>query len=440
MKRIARHRVEREHAKPGDIRGRAGRDRAGYGSRRAATVLVVLGALSACRSDNPLPPGSMPRDAGVEQAPPPARPDATVVPDVSAEVPVVDAPMTNEVASETAADRPVDVPAPGMEVAADVVAPPDTDPACGNPGQACCANRACNAGCCVGAAANQRCIANGATCTAVGGESGGTCNNGRCSGCGAALNQPCCAGQICSGTGLVCEDEVCTSCGTEGGSCCANDSCGDGLACDPDNNGGTCVSCGAPGQQCCPGSTCKNDGCCVRQADGEEFCMEAGQQCRVVGAGNGGLCMAGRCTGCGHTGQACCRGDLCYVAGEACIGGSCGACGAAGQPACPGSRCASGCVDSLGKCVALGVDCGQNAGTCTPDGSCRQGDTSCGGINQPCCGLNVPPAGAFCTKPGTTCSSGFPRRCGECGGIGQPCCAGEDCREGRCGFGGICRR
>jgi hypothetical protein len=407
---------------------------------RAGLVLASVLALVpfACRSDAPLPPDTI--DARTDVGPPKADAGgsgggggrqggsgsggATV--DLGNDTPVaVDADSPAE-GSDTAVDTTSDTP---LDSGHDT-----SSPTCGAPGQPCCADNTCSAGgCCASGNGNTpRCVASGAACSTSGGGNGGTCSNGVCSGCGAALNQPCCAGQICGGANLACTQGQCRQCGGMGEPCCAGATCGSGFSC----NGTTCIACGGPDEPCCEKRSCKNDSCCVRQNNGRDDCLIVGDTCPLSGPGNAGTCMAGKCSGCGQSGQACCNGNLCDDPAQACIAGKCQGCGGVGQAACQGNLCSGGsCVDSAGTCIAVDTACGQDSGTCTAEGGCNKGNVHCGGLDQPCCGVGVAPAGVFCTKPGTTCGPGIiaaNRRCVPCGGLGQACCGEDECRVGTC--------
>lgn len=126
---------------------------------------------------------------------------------------------------------------------------------CGTPGSACCPGNACEgAGCCY----NNVCVGEATTC----GTSGGTCQAGRCSGCGSAA-QPCCS-NLCYDN-LLCKSGTCTACGGSGQTCCpASGSaapCQAGTACTSTGADGVCARCGSLGDTCCAGNTC-TDGCC----------------------------------------------------------------------------------------------------------------------------------------------------------------------------------
>jgi hypothetical protein len=386
----------------------------------------ILAFAIACRHEVPVP-----ADTNVDIGPPHADGGGEIDPTRLDAGPAVDAIRTPDavaVADAVLADVPTpatDVATPepvvdaleAVDVAVDRGSPtPPPDPSCGAPGQPCCAGDSCHDnGCCAaGDDAIARCVASGMVCRTVGGDPAGMCANGTCAGCGTALNQPCCQGNVCSGAGLAC-------------------------------NGDRCEACGGPNQRCCPNRTCAGDSCCVREGN-DDVCLTAGDSCPMQGPGNAGTCMAGHCSGCGGTNQPCCNGDLCYQAGQACVAGRCGACGGLGQAACPGNACTGGCLNGDAVCIAVGGDCGQNSGTCTAGGACNRGGESCGGLDEPCCGISMPPAGAFCSKPGTTCTApgqgqGQGRHCVECGGLGQPCCDQEECHAGTCrpggGFGGV---
>jgi hypothetical protein len=94
-------------------------------------------------------------------------------------------------------------------------------------------------------------------------------------------------------------------------------------------NAGTCQACGATGQPCCAGSTCG----------------VAGNTC------SGGMCVA-----CGMRGMICCTDPTmfpypCYLP-NTCAGGMCIACGYTGQSCCAGGTCGTGqvCDTSTNTC------------------------------------------------------------------------------------------
>ncbi len=122
--------------------------------------------------------------------------------------------------------------------------------ACGTPGTACCPGNQCASGCCY----SNTCLGEGTAC----GSNGGTCQAGRCSGCGSAT-QGCCA-NLCY-DGLLCKSGTCTSCGGVGQTCCASGGatpvCQAGTIC----SGDVCARCGGLGDICCDGNAC-NEGCC----------------------------------------------------------------------------------------------------------------------------------------------------------------------------------
>ena len=79
-----------------------------------------------------------------------------------------------------------------------------------------------------------------------------------------------------------------------------------------------CAPCGGAGEQCCPGEVCRDGGCCLGVSDAlETRCVAQGGAC----ASNGGTCNAGKCSGCGSSGQSCCNFYRCY--GSGCSLGSC---------------------------------------------------------------------------------------------------------------------
>jgi hypothetical protein len=128
---------------------------------------------------------------------------------------------------------------------------------CGTPGNACCPGNLCTSpGCCF----NNLCISENTAC----GANAGTCQAGRCNGCG-AVSQPCCS-NLCY-DGLLCKNSTCASCGGMGEACCpastAADQCKPGTACTSSGSDGLCARCGTLGDICCAGSTC-SEGCCAQ--------------------------------------------------------------------------------------------------------------------------------------------------------------------------------
>jgi hypothetical protein len=97
-----------------------------------------------------------------------------------------------------------------------------------------------------------------------GGGGGGGGTLGAPAACG-QLNQPCCAGNTCSGGDLVCvfavgAGGVCVQCGSPQEPCCAGNTCsaGPNVICVPP----ICLQCGFPQQPCCASNAC-NEGTCV---------------------------------------------------------------------------------------------------------------------------------------------------------------------------------
>jgi hypothetical protein len=94
------------------------------------------------------------------------------------------------------------------------------------------------------------------------GTNGGTCQAGRCSGCG-AVSQICCSSSCYDN--LLCKSGTCTSCGNAGEACCPTgsglDRCQAGNACSTTSGDGICSRCGGLGDICCDNNAC-TDGCC----------------------------------------------------------------------------------------------------------------------------------------------------------------------------------
>ncbi len=253
------------------------------------------------------------------------------------------------------------------------------------------------------------------------------CANGQCQ----CLHQAC-AGSCCA-QGETCFD----------GACCQS-SC-DGLACGPDNCGGSCGACGVfasceDGQCWCDFVPC-GDSCCAQ----DEVCLEgvcalpcqpdcADLECGADGCG--GSC--GSCAGneqcsdeglCQNLCQLACEGKACGLDG---CGGTCGSC-PAGQvctdqgtcvaqclPLCLGKECGTdGCGGSCGTCVA-GESCQDGLCTdiCQPDCFLKEcGDDGCGGSCGTC------QAGVLCTVSG-----GCGGECLACNG--DPACSDIDFATG----------
>jgi hypothetical protein len=129
-------------------------------------------------------------------------------------------------------------------------------------------------------------------------------------------------------------------------------------------------------------------------------------------------------------------------------------CGSPGQACCPGNRCAVGCCvadgSGTGGCVGVGERCGDLAGSCDPDGSCRActasddpstpcRETYCGGQYEQCCPSTVQ---RFCSAPGTTCVHiGYgvsPYQCRLCGQPGRECCQPSASGPKTCFDGSTC--
>jgi hypothetical protein len=102
---------------------------------------------------------------------------------------------------------------------------------CGGAGDACCESSTC---------------ASGAICDA---------GTKKCLACGGD-QQPCCQNQACKNTSLVCTaSSRCVTCGRPGGPCCGSRCDGSAIC-----SSGTCRECGRLNQACCSGSTCTGTG------------------------------------------------------------------------------------------------------------------------------------------------------------------------------------
>jgi hypothetical protein len=354
---------------------------------------------------------------------------------IGADVGHADAHELDATTSDLLVDAPSDL-LPTNDGTTDAPTPVAGDDAgCGAVGGPCCVGApACAAGgCCAGKAGEVTgiCVASGQTCTTAGGNNGGVCTDGACSGCG-QLNQTCCAGRICSAAGTSCPAEgICRSCGNAGEACCPGTSkCNDAaLEC----TAGTCRPCGGPKESCCPGDKCNAPNCCLGSGD-SAMCGAEAATCQTSAGQNGGTCQGGKCSACGGPGQACCAGNVCYQAGETCLSNKCTPCGGLNQPACRGNLCASAdCLNEDQVCVAAGTGCGPAAGTCTVGGACVAGAMTCGGPGQACCMGHGAGPQHFCSAMGLACvDAGGAQRCRPCGALGQPCCSGSFCGTGTC--------
>jgi hypothetical protein len=148
---------------------------------------------------------------------------------------------------------------------------------CGGADQPCCPGDKCdNGGCCV----QGTCVADGAGCVFNSSPPVGTCQAGRCVGCGGG-GERCCIDRTrgqnpCNDPFLLCAERTFT-----------------------------CVSCGGPDQPCCPANTCRDGGCCVHVYSASyPLCVAPGQVCR---AALGDICTNGSCGACGGPGQGCCE-------------------------------------------------------------------------------------------------------------------------------------
>jgi fibro-slime domain-containing protein len=237
--------------------------------------------------------------------------------------------------------------------------------ACGVPGSSCCPGSLCEgSGCCY----DNSCVAQTAAC----GTSGGTCQAGRCSGCG-SVTQPCCS-NLCY-DGLLCKSGTCTACGGVGQACCPTGTpCQTGTACSSSGSDGLCARCGTLGDICCAGNTC-TEGCCASGrclTAGSPGCPAVAQDGGQTDAPLGGSGGTGGVTGTGGAGGA--GGTTTVQTGGAggtttpwTIPAGCGD-GAVVFP----ERCDDGNTLPFDGCSS---DC-QNEPTCSGSGSCtsRCGD------------------------------------------------------------------
>ena len=131
-------------------------------------------------------------------------------------------------------------------------------------------------------------------------------------------------------------NNICGTCGGAGQACCADEMCGNGLACL--NN--VCGMCGGAGQACCGGNSCKDNGCCDNSQN-NGTCVGNMAMCGQ----NQGVCNAGGCQNgaCGKVGQACCMNGVgCTAPLTQCRQNVCAACGHNGETCCEGRTCDNG--------------------------------------------------------------------------------------------------
>jgi hypothetical protein len=160
---------------------------------------------------------------------------------------------------------------------------------------------------------------------------------------------------------------MCTTCGGANQPCCAGDACTGGLSCIAN----LCQQCGSPGQPCCAGGVC-NTGCCGLPQIGRGGANNLARTCIAPGASCGatlGACGAnGSCGTCGAVGQVCCQVQLgggggggfmlpplCTASRSACNGAICGPCGGSGQPCCDGRVCNDGLTCNGGNQLGGGT-------------------------------------------------------------------------------------
>ena len=231
--------------------------------------------------------------------------------------------------------------------------------------------------------------------------------------CGQTVNCGQCAPRTCK-TG-ACNDatDTCeytnqqngqpgTNCNTL---CCAGDCCTDGQVCNTAGAAPACCTKTSQDQAC--------EGKCGNVSDGCGGSYNCGP-CTEV------LCQNGSCTGpnstcaytpvsngqqgtlCDDTGEFCCGGDECCVAGQVCFGNNC---------------CTPAQNTCQGKCGDVVNNCGQtiNCGRC-PVVTCQT---------------------AACSGPGSTCAYtpvNNNQQGPNCDGSGQFCCGGTNC----CTSGQVC--
>lgn len=169
---------------------------------------------------------------------------------------------------------------------------------------------------------------------------------------------PCLYGQNCcvdpnDSKRNACFDEC--ICGVEGRFCCADQKCGDGLACVQ----GDCVKCGQNNEACCEGDKCEGGLLCYQGkcaecgltgnpcCDKEEACKDQGKSDVLRSECSDGICLL-----CGSNENRACKTEPNCIAGHLFNNDICYHCGGANQPCCDLKNSKSECSKELNlKCV-----------------------------------------------------------------------------------------
>jgi hypothetical protein len=275
---------------------------------------------------------------------------------------------------------------------------PEVVPGGGGGGSSCvpcttqseCAPLACNDGCCVGTNPApgtpcgdgcQQIGPDGRTCEGGCWETGTSCQNGSCTGCG----------QGCSGT---CINGNGPDCGCPVGYYCYNGCCGHG---------------GGGGDPCAPsGYTC-DFGCCPCVSNEGQDCGNCGGiQCDGSCYDTCPNAPYSPCGGCGYWDE---YGETCNDPCNGCSPDNGDSCGNCGSLECDGETCDDPCA-----CVSgTGSQCGI-CGTTQCDGSCNDPCNGCDpSIGDWCGGCGSVQCDGSCNDPCNGCyeQQGFP--CGNCG-------------------------
>ena len=264
---------------------------------------------------------------------------------------------------------------------------------------ACNANQLCNGGCCAGGTcgggtAAAACGAGGSTCAdCTGSANGHLCLGGAC-GCNAASD--CAASLACDSVTHLCT-KACTGNQLCNGGCCAGGQCQPGTTigfCG--SSGGACFTCGNDKPSCVAGACTSACGALGNGPCNGGFCCSNGQCVNGLDSTHCGF--SGTCFSCAGNFQ----GGRCRINGPGEY-----RCGCESQTDCPaavpqqgiaGQACDLSVHTCNDYCGDLGITpC--NGGCCTgPNGSCTPGNTnaSCGNNGGTCatCNLKVCTNGA----------------------------------------------
>lgn len=304
---------------------------------------------------------------------------------------------------------------------------------------AACAPGQCQVGVTQCDGGTQFCQVVGDTAPGQGCGDGGVCSGtGTCNACSPGAD--CTDAGSCSKESIVCTSgaPVCTPAGNEpNGTPCGKDLYCTSGACASCTPGASCVPAGKPCDvgtvSCSAGFACTDTG--SPTTDGtpcgaNEVCK--GGQCVACVSGascnpNGNLCQRGT-TSCATGAQAC--GALVNVAdgtpcgnGEVCHAGQCAACQTGAPCTPPGNLCDKGAV-SCATGIAVCVDTGAPAVTCTASDACHVAGTCDPGSGQ--CSNPVASPGTLCND-GDACTTGDHCTGGVCGGAPVTCTASDPC-------------